>query len=282
MTVPTLPVSPWTIHPARILAIKHEIPHAATYELEFEDRNFGASYRFLPGQFNMVYLPGFGEMAISISSDPRRTTSLAHTVRATGNVTRTLTRHQLGEQLFLRGPFGSAWPMERIMGRDIVIACGGIGLAPIRPAIYHIINHRDDYRRVHLLYGARAPAGLLYTDEYDQWRDAGIQIQTTVDSGDTNWQGHIGVVPTLFDRLRLDSDQTRVLSCGPEIMMRYVVFEALSRGIQPKHIHISLERNMQCAVGFCGHCLLGPAFVCKDGPVFTYEQMEPYLNLEDI
>lgn len=282
MSLPSSPASPWTVHPARILAIKQEILDTATYELAFEDDAFGTNFRFRSGQFNMVYLPGFGESAISISSDPQRTASLSHTVRIAGNVTRALARHQVGAQVLLRGPFGSAWPMEQSVGRDIVIACGGIGLAPLRPAIYHIINHRDDYRKVHLLYGARTPEGLLYADEYDQWRDAGIQVQTTVDSGDANWLGHIGVVPTLFDRLKLEADQTRVLSCGPELMMRYVVFEALSRSISPKHIYISLERNMQCAVGFCGHCLLGPAFVCRDGPVFTYERMEPYFNLEDV
>lgn len=276
------PLNPWTTHLVRIVAIKQEIPHTATYELAFDDHDLGVNFRFQPGQFNMLYLPGFGESAISISSDPRRTGSLLHTVRVAGNVTRALARHQVGEHVLLRGPFGSAWPMEQCVGRDVVIASGGIGLAPLRPAIYDIINHRDDYGKVHLLYGARTPSGLLYTDEYDQWRDAGIDIETTVDSGDVSWQGHIGVVPMLFDELKLEPDQTRVLTCGPEIMMRFVVFEALSRGVSARHIYISMERNMQCAVGFCGHCQLGPAFVCKDGPVFTYERMEPYFNLEEL
>ena len=275
-------INPWTAHAVRITGIKQEIPDTSTYEMVFDDADFGANFRFQPGQFNMLYLPGFGESAISISSDPDRSDSLAHTVRIAGNVTQALARHRVGDQILLRGPFGSAWPIDESAGQDVVIACGGIGLAPLRPAIYHIINHRDDYRSVYLLYGARSPDVLLYTDEFHRWRDGGIEMETTVDSGNADWHGHIGVVPNLFDRLDLDAGQTRVLTCGPEIMMRFVVFAALSRSIEPQHIYVSMERNMQCAVGFCGHCQLGPEFVCKDGPVFTYERMEPYLNLEDL
>lgn len=274
--------NPWAAHPARIVAIKQEIPETATYDLAFDDADLAAGFRFLPGQFNMLYLPGFGESAISISSDASRADSISHTVRAAGNVTRALARHSVGEQILLRGPFGSAWPIEACIDHDVVIACGGIGLAPLRPAIYHIINNRDDYRSVYLLYGARTPRGLLYTDEFEQWRAAGIEVEVTVDSGDARWQGHIGVVPMLFDGLRLDADRTQVLTCGPEIMMQFLVFEALSIGIPGEHVYMSIERNMQCAVGFCGHCQLGPAFVCKDGPVFSYQQMEPYLRLEDL
>ena len=167
-------------------------------------------------------------------------------------------------------------------GCDVVIASGGIGLAPLRPLLYHIVQHRQDFQRVFLLYGARTSQDLLYTAEYELWRQAGIEIEVTVDRGDEDWQGHIGVVPALFYRLRLEGKQTRVVTCGPEIMMRYVVFEALARRIESRDIYISMERNMQCAVGFCGHCQLGPAFVCKDGPVFSFEQMEPYLRLDDL
>ncbi|NIL98815.1 MAG: Ni/Fe hydrogenase subunit gamma, partial [Planctomycetales bacterium] len=269
-------------HAVRILAIQEEIPHTRTYELAFTDPEVAANFSFRPGQFNMLYLPGFGESAISISSDPQRTDSLAHTVRAVGNVTQALAGHDVGEEILVRGPYGSSWPLEDCTGCDVVIACGGLGLAPLRPVIHHMIHHRDDYRNVYLLYGARTPGDLLYADQYDGWSAAGIQMETTVDTGDGSWQGNIGVVPMLLDRLRLNADQTRVLTCGPAIMMRFVIFEALSRQIPPRHIYLSLERNMQCAVGFCGHCQLGPAFVCKDGPVFTFERMEPYFHLEDL
>ena len=278
---PAAPSSPWMAHLARIESIKQEVPGIATYELVLEDRHVASGYRFRPGQFNMLYLPGFGEAAISISSAPKQHDSLSHTVRVAGNVTQALARHQVGDQIGIRGPFGSAWPVKKIRGQDVVIACGGVGLAPLRPAIYHIIRRRKEYGRVFLLYGARTPNDLLYTDEYAAWRDAGIEVEVTVDLGDSDWQGHIGVVPGLFDRLRLQSQRTSVLTCGPEIMMRFVVFEALARKISKDAIYVSLERNMNCALGFCGHCQLGPAFVCKDGPVFSYRKMEPYLRIED-
>ena len=163
----------------------------------------------------------------------------------------------------------------------MVIACGGVGLAPLRPVVYHIIHHRKDFGRVILLYGSRTSATLLFTDEYDAWREAGIELFVTVDMADDAWKGDIGVVPMLFYRLRLDAPRTRVFTCGPEIMMRFVMFEARAHKVRKDHIFMSMERNMNCAVGLCGHCQLGPAFVCKDGPVLTYKHMEPYLHLED-
>jgi NAD(P)H-flavin reductase len=163
-----------------------------------------------------------------------------------------------------------------------VIACGGIGLAPLRPAIYQLLNQRDEFRRVILLYGARTPKDLLYTSEYDAWRENGMEVEVTVDIGDAHWNGHVGVVPVLFYRLRLDPKNTVVMTCGPEIMMRFVVFEALARRVHAEDIFVSLERNMSCAMGFCGHCQFGPHFVCKDGPVFNFQQVERFFNLEDL
>ncbi len=274
--------NPWVAHSARIVDIRPELPGVATYDLVFDNPDIVASYEFDPGQFNMLYLPGFGESAISISSDPSRQGILSHTIRVAGNVTQAIARKNKGDHIGLRGPFGSCWPVDRKRGNDVVIACGGIGLAPLRPAIYHILNHRADYGRVILLYGARTPKDLLYTSEYDAWRDKGLEVEITVDIGDSNWKGHIGVVPVLFYRLRLDPKQTVVMTCGPEIMMRFVVFEALARRVHPEEIFVSLERNMSCAMGFCGHCQFGPHFVCKDGPVFDFRQVEPFFNLEDL
>jgi NAD(P)H-flavin reductase len=273
---------PWLTHAVQVRGIKREVPGIATYEVAFDDADVAARYRFRPGQFNMLYLPGIGEAAISISSDPDRPQSLLHTVRVVGNVTRALARLQVGDQLLIRGPFGSAWPLEECRGCDLVIAGGGVGLAPLRPIVYHVINHRGDFGDVCLLYGSRRPDDLLYADEFDAWRAAGINVEVTVDLGDGAWRGHIGVVPALFYRLRLQAARTRILTCGPEIMIRFVIIEALARRILPEHIYLTLERNMNCALGFCGHCQLGPAFICKNGPVFTYEQMAPYLDLEDL
>lgn len=273
--------SPWLPHPVVIEEIHHEVPGIATYKFGFIDSEQAQTYRFLPGQFNMIYVPGVGESAISISSDPA-SHQLLHTIRIAGNVTRSLARQKVGDQIGLRGPYGSSWPMDACKGRDLVIACGGVGLAPLRPAIYHIINHRADYGRVFLLYGARTPGDLLYAPEYDAWRAAEIEVEVTVDIGDEHWRGNMGVVPVLFYRLRLNAAKTSILTCGPEIMIRFVIFEALARKIPPDRIYLSMERNMNCAIGHCGHCQLGPAFICKDGPVFSYRQMEPYMHLEDL
>jgi NAD(P)H-flavin reductase len=273
--------NPWVAHSARIEDIRVEVRGVATYDLVFDNPDVAADYRFEPGQFNMLYLPGYGESAISISSDPASRGTLSHTVRVAGNVTQALGRKRIGDHIGVRGPFGSSWPVESYIGSDIVIACGGIGLAPLRPAIYHILNRRDDYGRVILLYGARTPKDLLYTIEYDTWRDKGLEVEVTVDIGDALWHGHVGVVPALFYRLRVNPKQTIVMTCGPEIMMRFVIFEALARRVHPEDIFLSLERNMSCAMGFCGHCQYGPHFVCKDGPVFSFQQVERFFNLEE-
>jgi NAD(P)H-flavin reductase len=282
LAMPPAPARIWVPDLATIRAIQPETPGVATYALTLADPRVAERYAFKPGQFNMLYLPGIGEAAISISSDAEEPSTLLHTVREAGNVTRALARKPIGEQIGIRGPFGSAWPMESLRGQDIVIASGGIGLAPLRPVIYHVLRHRGDYGRIYLLFGARTPRDLLFAREYDSWRKAGIEVETTVDVADANWNGNIGVVPVLFYRLRLQPKQTHVLACGPEIMMRFVVFEALARRVPASRIHLTLERNMNCAVGLCGHCQLGPLFICKNGPVFTYEQLEPYMHVEDL
>lgn len=273
--------NPWATHAVRIRSIEQEVPDVVTYELTFEERAVAEQFRFQPGQFNMLYLPGFGESAISISSDPDDPQKLLHTVRAVGNVTRALARKQVGDQLLLRGPFGSSWPLAACEKQDVMIAAGGLGLAPVRPVIRHIINHRNKFAKVWLLYGARSPRDLLFRKQYDSWRDAGIDVQIIVDHGDDRWNGLIGVVPQLVDRLSLEPSRTCVLTCGPEVMMRFLIGACIAEGISPQQIYLSMERSMNCALGFCGHCQLGPTFVCKDGPVYTYEQMEPYLDVDD-
>ena len=275
-------VNPWLPKAVTIGDIQPEVPGIVTYQLDFADDLAAAAFSFRPGQFNMVYLPGIGEVPISISSDPTGAGPLLHTIRAAGSVTSALGRKQVGETLGLRGPFGSSWPTDNCKAQDIVIACGGVGLAPLRPAIYDIVRNRADYGRVFLLYGARTSGDLLFAREYDTWRNADIEMFTTVDLGDARWRGNIGVVPSLFYRLRLEARRTHVMTCGPEIMIHFVVFEALARRIPRDHIHVSMERNMNCAIGQCGHCQFGPKFVCKDGPVFTYKELAPFMHTEDL
>lgn len=267
---------------AEITAITPETEDISTFWLCFEDPAIQERYRFQPGQFNMLYLPGYGEAAISISSDPDESRRLVgHTIRFVGNVTRAISRLKVGDLLGLRGPFGAPWPMHEIEGKDVVLASGGIGLAPLRPAIHHILSHRDRYGKVILIYGARTPRDLLYLNEYDEWRKADIDVQITVDRADETWSGRVGVVPMWFYHFRVDPRKTALLTCGPEIMIRFVVFEALARRIPTDHIYVSLERNMKCGQGACGHCQLGPYFICKDGPVFPFSALEPYFNVEE-
>lgn len=266
---------------AEITAITPEAEGISTYWIKFKDPNVASMYTFQPGQFNMVYLPGFGEAAISISSDSENPSIVGHTIRFVGNVTRAISRLKVGDVIGIRGPFGSTWPINEMEGHDVIIACGGVGLPPLRPAIYYIMNHREKFGKVHLLYGARTPSDLIYPNEYAAWEKAGIQVQVTVDRADEGWQGLVGVVPMLFYRFRMDAANSLVLTCGPEIMIRFVVYEGLARRIQPENIYLSLERNMKCGQGSCGHCQLGPYFICKDGPVFRFDTLQPYFNVEE-
>jgi len=267
---------------AKVKEIVPETGDTTTYWLELIDKDIQATYKFAAGQFNMLYLPGYGEAAISISSDPEKPDRIGHTIRFVGNVTHAISRLRVGQTVGLRGPFGTAWPVEDYKGYDIAIAAGGIGLAPLRPVIYQIINHREDYGKVVILYGARTPSDLLYTREFADWEEKDIQVMATVDRADESWNGQVGVIPMLFYKLRFDNENTAVFTCGPEIMMRFVVYEGLARRISHERIYLSMERNMKCGQGFCGHCQYGPYFICKDGPVYRFDQLEPYFNMEDI
>lgn len=267
--------------PAVIEEILPETPGVDTYRIRFQNMAYGDQFRFLPGQFNMLYLPGIGEAAISISSDPGEPKNLLHTIRVAGNVTHAIRNLGKGGVIGIRGPFGSHWPVEEAVGKDVIFIGGGIGLAPLRPALYHVLRNRDKYGDVTVLVGARGPSDLLYPDEYEAWRSCNVDVITTVDRADESWRGHVGVVPMLFYSLRPDPQRTTVFTCGPEIMMRFVVYEALARRIPSDHIYVSLERNMKCAVGFCGHCQFGPTFLCKEGPVLSYKQVEPFFSVEE-
>lgn len=275
-----LPPSPWRVALARLTAITPETPGVHTYDLTFES-GAEVAYRFRPGQFNMLYVPGVGEAAISVSSDPAEPARLRHTIRTVGNVTRALTRLRVGDQIGVRGPFGTAWPVENCRGRDVLIVAGGLGLAPLRPVVYHLLRHRADASRVTLIYGCRTPADLLYAAEYDAWRAGGIDVHLTVNFGDGGWTGSIGTVTPLVERLPLRADQTVVFTCGPEVMMRFVGETLVGRGVPAPAIYVSLERNMNCAVGLCGHCQFGPALVCRDGPVFPLDRVRRLMLVED-
>jgi NAD(P)H-flavin reductase len=281
VTSPAIAENPWLARPVRVERITPEAAGVATYHLRFRDPALHEQYRFQPGQFNMLYLPGVGDIAISISGGANDQATCDHTVRIAGNVTRTLAQQRVGASLGLRGPYGSRWPLDACQGADLVLIAGGIGLPPLRAVIQHAIAQRRRFASVTLLYGARTPDMLLYAREYTAWEQARVSVQTTVDRSAPLWQGNVGVVPLLLDRLRPFTASNSVLMlCGPEVMMRYTIRTALARGVRKDQIWVSLERNMQCAVGLCGHCQLGPAFVCKDGPIYRYDSIEPFLDIE--
>ncbi len=273
--------NPWLAQSVEIAAITPEAPGVATYHLRFRDAARHRQFRYHPGQFNMLYLPGVGEIAICLSGDADHDGTCDHTIRVAGNVTRTLSALGVAGSLGLRGPYGSCWPLDECAGADIVLVAGGIGLAPLRGVLYRLLAQPGRFGRRTLLYGARTPDMLLYSREHDDWSRGGVSVQTTVDRAGHDWMGNVGVVPLLLDRLApLSAGNAALFLCGPEVMMRYTVRSALGRGLRKDRIWVSLERNMQCAVGFCGHCQLGPAFVCKDGPIFRYDQIEPFLDVE--
>jgi NAD(P)H-flavin reductase len=204
---------------------------------------------------------------------------LTYTVRSVGEATHALVRRTAGDAIGVRGPFGTGWPVEAARGQDLVVVAGGIGLAPLRPLIYQVLQNRQQYGRLVVLYGARSPRELLYRKELAAWaQQPNTQVLVTVDYGGLGWHGHVGVVTTLFKYARLHGPRSVAMVCGPEIMMRFVTRELEAHGVPRNHIYLSMERNMKCAVGFCGHCQYGPHFICKDGPVFSYEQMRPLLE----
>ena len=268
---------PWRAHPARILRITPEVPGVRTYDLEFTDPAVRDAYRFAAGQFNMLYLPGIGEAAISISSDAATPRLLAHTVRAVGNVTEALARLDVGDEVLLRGPYGRPWPVESLRGRHALVVGGGLGLASQRAAIHEFARHRDRYASVTVLHGAKSPAGLFYAAEYDAWQAAGIDVRLAVDMADASWDGHVGLVTDLFVGLAAAPARAAVLCCGPDPMMAAVARAAAGIGIAAQDVYVSLERNMACAVRHCGLCQVGPHFVCQDGPVFAYDSIARFL-----
>ncbi len=266
--------------PTPVVGTRRETADVCSINLKPPDG--AGTLAFSPGQFNMLYLFGLGEVAISISGDPERRDVLTHTIRAVGPITAGLSRLEAGDVIGLRGPFGSPWPVDAAAGRDVVVMAGGLGLAPLRPVIYHLAAHRDAYGRIAVLYGTRTPADVLFAPELEGWRRLGFHIEVTVDAAAPGWSGSVGVVTTLVGSAPFIPSRASAFICGPEVMMRFSIRALLDRGLTADQIFVSMERNMKCAVGVCGHCQLGPVFVCKDGPVFSYDRLAPWLGVREL
>lgn len=263
----------------RVDRVRRELADTATLELAPLS---GPRPAFEPGQFNMLYAFGVGEVAISISGSADAA-GFVHTIRGVGAVSAAIAKLKTGATIGLRGPFGTGWPVESAKGADVVFVAGGLGLAPVRPAIYHVLANRSHYGRVVILFGSRNPKDLLYRQDLARWRRRlGVEVEVTVDHADADWHGSVGVVPTLIRRVAFDPSDTVAMICGPEVMMRFTVSALRDAGVPPERIYLSMERNMKCAIGLCGHCQFGPAFVCKDGPVMRFDKIAGVFSVREI
>lgn len=264
--------------PYRVVRKRRENHDNWTLELEPVDE---ATEPIAPGQFTMLYAFGVGEVPISTSGDLEGDGSLVHTIRAVGAVTKALCAARVDDVIGVRGPYGNTWPVAEAAGRDLVLVGGGVGLPPLRPVVYHALAHRADFRRVAVLYGGRTPEDLLFRRQLDRWsRD--IDVDVTVDAAAGDWAGKVGVVTKLIPPAQFDPDDAVAFVVGPEIMMRFTARALLERGMAPERIWISMERTMRCGVGLCGHCQLGPTLICRDGPVYRWDEMAPLLEVHEL
>jgi NAD(P)H-flavin reductase len=262
-----------------VRAVRQERPGTLTYELESPGRELP----FRPGQFTMAWAWGVGEAPLSISGDPARPERLVHTVRAVGGVTEALCATAEGDTWGIRGPYGQGWPLEQMEGRELIFASAGLGLAPLRPALHHALARRESYGRLTLLYGARNPDRLLFPGELEEWRESeGLEVVLSVGEAGSGWPGEIGMVTEHVCGLDCAPANASALICSSEGLMQGLAAELMELGLEPENIHVSLERNMQCGLGLCGRCQLGPVMVCRDGPVFAYPQVADLLAKEEL
>lgn len=262
---------------APVLDVWDENDDTFTMVLQLDDCEFE------PGQFNMLSVFGIGEVPISISGDPGVGANLVHTIRGVGPVTKALRVRRPGDLVGVRGPFGTAWPVDEAMGGDVVFVAGGIGLAPLRPALFHVLRHREKYGQVVLMYGVRSPRDILFESQVAEWRGRfDLDVLVTVDTADRRWRGSVGVVTKLIGRAPFDPLSASAFVCGPEVMMRYTAMALEQRGVSADRTYVSTERNMKCGIGLCGHCQYGPLFVCKDGPVFRYDRVASLLDMREV
>lgn len=271
------PHLPWE---AEVVERIQESPTIFTLRLRLVDEEARNAYRFAPGQFNMVYLYGVGEVPISIASDPQDTNLLGHTIRAVGRVTEGLSRLGAGERLGLRGPYGRGWPLAEAEGKDIVVVTGGLGCAPVVGVINYIIMRRERFGRLTVIQGVKHAEELIWRERYAYWNTLpDTQVLLAADHGGPLWPWHVGLVTEVFDQMEMTPERTVAMMCGPEGMMRAAVRNLTERGLAEDSIYLSMERNMQCAIGQCGHCQFGASFICRQGPVFAYSRIKELLGV---
>jgi len=273
------PASPAPMRPVmhRVVRRRQDLDDTVTLWLEPIAEAVGLA---AAGQFNMLWAFGIGEAPISLAGSDDGL--LVHTVRAVGAVTIALCSASEGTEIGVRGPFGTGWGQAEAEGRDVVVVAGGLGLAPVRPLVMDILSRRDRFGRTSLLVGARSPDTLLYHDELTRLAaDGSIEVDITVDTAPPSWPGHVGVVTNLINGAADLSPEAAAFVCGPEVMMRFTARALIDQGLAPEAIAVSLERNMHCAIGHCGHCQLGSTFICKHGPVLPWPRVEPLIAVRE-
>jgi NAD(P)H-flavin reductase len=268
-------MNPYLPAEAEVVERIEEAPSVFTLRLRLCDPAARSDYRFAPGQFNMLYLYGVGEVPISIVSDPEDPEHLLHTIRSVGRVTQGMEKLRAGARIGLRGPYGRGWPLDQAEGRDILVLTGGLGCAPVVSVINYVLLRRPAFGRLTIIQGVKHAQDLLWRERYARWAgQPDTQVLLSADHGGPLWPWHVGLVTEVFDEARIDAGRTLVMMCGPEGMMHASVRELTRRGIGENDIHLSMERNMQCAVGHCGHCQYGASFVCRQGPVYAYPEVK--------
>jgi len=272
-----------TMVPILYRVIEKRVENTNLITLVFEPAGEEKIEPLKPGQFNMIYIFGLGEIPISVSSLLAPYPLITHTIQDVGAISHACCELSIEDEVGIRGPFGNPFPVEDAKFKDVIILAGGVGFAPLRPMIEYIAYNRDDYGEVNFLYGTRDPSGILFhQDVISLQSDPSINFQITVDHSYKNWRGNVGVVTSLLDKAEFNPKNTMAFVCGPEIMMRYGTYELIDWEIPEENIFLSMERNMKCALGHCGHCQYGPHFVCKEGPVFSYSSIRKYLNIFEI
>jgi NAD(P)H-flavin reductase len=272
--------NPYVPDQAEVLERIQEASTIFTLRLRFTDSQVHAAYRFKPGQFNMVYLYGVGEVPLSIVSDPEDEHLLDHTVRILGRVTNGLAKLKAGDRVGIRGPFGRGWPLLESFGKDVVLVTGGLGCAPLVSVINYLVRRRERFGRLTIMQGVKHSNDLIWREQYEEWgRLPDTQVLLAADVGGPAWSWHVGPVTVLFDQVELRPERILVMMCGPEVMMRAAARILLERGVPEQALWLSMERNMQCAVGHCGHCQVGGKFVCKDGPVYCYPEIKELMGV---
>jgi NAD(P)H-flavin reductase len=273
------PIDAGAPHSATVVARTQESPSIFTLQLRLDDAAVQAAYRFAPGQFNMLYLYGVGEVPISIMSDPEEHNEIGHTIRALGRVTHGLAALRPGDRVGLRGPFGRGWPLQEVGGNDVVLVTGGLGCAPVVSVIHYMLRRRERYGKLVIIQGVKHAEDLIWHEQYEQWSKLpDTQVLVAADKGAALWPWHVGQVTELFGLAVFNPERAVAMMCGPEGMMRAAAAGLLQRGLPESRLYLSMERNMQCAVGRCGHCQFGGAFVCRDGPVFNWGEVKALLG----